>query len=352
MNRIWACNNAELAEALQGWSGTTLYALDTEFVHRRTFYARPGLLQLVREQECLFIDPCAEITDWGSLAHFFNQPQRDCLIHAPREDLKLLHRLVGSTPQHFLDTQFASALLGHPVMLGLASLAKILLDVELSKTEQQLDWTRRPISESALKYACMDAAILLECWGVMQPQLADLNRLDWVRAEAQHTRTGLSENRPVSISVRVGRSPERQHCLQALAQCRMELASQRDLPQRWVVDDATLNEIAKAMPSSRSQMLELLGSKQARLAQPLLQAVSQSKQTPTPKPPLRLPQAGARLKQARKLLSEQARRLGVEEVLFCNRAQLETFAFSGKLSAPMCSGWRHEHLGVKLQQLT
>lgn len=62
----------------------------------------------------------------------------------------------------------ASAANGQP---GLSSLAEAVLGCPMDKTEQCSDWCARPLRRSQLRYAALDALVLVDIFWAMEPQL-------------------------------------------------------------------------------------------------------------------------------------------------------------------------------------
>jgi ribonuclease D len=76
-------------------------------------------------------------------------------------DVPMLEAFVGhSLPHNFLDLQLLMTADGSSVP-GLKACAARFSTMPLSKDEQCSDWARRPLSQSQMYYAGLDAAVLL-----------------------------------------------------------------------------------------------------------------------------------------------------------------------------------------------
>jgi ribonuclease D len=78
------------------------------------------------------------------------------------------------------DTMLAARLLGHEG-IGLASLVERFFGVRLSKGGQKSDWSKRPLSDSQLRYAGDDTRYLLPLAGRLREDLERLGRIEWHR---------------------------------------------------------------------------------------------------------------------------------------------------------------------------
>ena len=152
----WIDSDAALAKVVTTLRSEAEYGLDTEFVAERTYYPRLCLVQLAWPGGIVLVDPLA--CDVAALSAVLASPAM-MITHAGSADLPIIERACGARPQVLFDTQLAAGFvgLGQP---SLVSLVSALLDVRLDKGDQLTDWARRPLSDSARRYAAGDVAHL------------------------------------------------------------------------------------------------------------------------------------------------------------------------------------------------
>lgn len=241
--------DVELAELAQRWAALSELALDTEFVFEKTFWPRPGLVQLAANGETALVDAIA-ISDFAPLARLLLAPTIEKVVHSGSGDALLLERMCGCRPQPLFDTQVAAAFAGLGASLSYAALVEKLLGKKLGKHETRTDWTRRPLSPDQLRYAAEDVADLLEVAGLLRTRLTELGRLDWVREESAAQSAGDPEReRPENAWRRLrgfDRLPPRVRVVaRELARWRELAARERDLPRGFVLADETLVALAR-----------------------------------------------------------------------------------------------------------
>jgi ribonuclease D len=150
----------DLQELIKRARRTDAVALDTEFIWERTYYPRLGLIQLaLSEEDCFLIDPCI-LQDLSALGELLADPNVVKIFHDAPQDLAILNRATGSIPKNIFDTRLAAGFTGLSATLSLSKLIKILLDIDLLKTETRTNWLNRPLAAEQVDYALDDVRYL------------------------------------------------------------------------------------------------------------------------------------------------------------------------------------------------
>jgi len=107
--------------------------------------------------------------------------RKPLILHGADYDLRMMRMSFGFLPEReVFDTMLAARLLGHEE-IGLASLVERFFGVRLSKSGQKSDWSRRPLSDSQLRYAGDDTRYLLPLAARLRDDLERLGRIEWHR---------------------------------------------------------------------------------------------------------------------------------------------------------------------------
>lgn len=140
------------------------------------------LVQIATRTRTYLIDPFA-VGELSPLQTVFDAPHPRKVIHNARFERRVLGR-VGIPLQGVFDTMEVSRRVRSSKILGGHSLAIVCereLGLQLDKSAQTSDWGRRPLSKEQLRYAALDAEILLALHdrlvkdagaGVEEPQLS------------------------------------------------------------------------------------------------------------------------------------------------------------------------------------
>ncbi len=237
------------------------FAIDTEFVRRRTYHAELGLVQLAVQREVYLLDPLA-LPERNGLGDLLADPTVRKLIHAGCEDIEVLARWTGQRPSRLIDTQVAAQLCSNGGQIGYQRLVAERLGVPLSKGEQQSDWLRRPLSESQCCYAADDVYYLEPLAEQLLGEVAQRGRMSWLEEECERQVERVLA--PLAayphLSERnAGQYPaEVQHRLSHLLRWRDAEAEKRDKPRSWILPTASAVALAFAGPDNRAAQVKAL----------------------------------------------------------------------------------------------
>ena len=129
-----------LSALLNSWD-TSRISVDTEFVRTKTYFSKPGLIQLMTDDIITLIDPIA--LDLTPLLPLLIDQNTLKILHAAAEDLSLLEQLTGQAPSPIFDCQIAAALTGREASTSYHALVKDFLGITLTKGETRSNWCQR-----------------------------------------------------------------------------------------------------------------------------------------------------------------------------------------------------------------
>ena len=329
---------AGLADTLAAFAaGTGPVAVDAERASGYRYSSRAYLVQLRRAGVgTAIIDPIP----LGALSEL-GATLTGCewVLHAASQDLPSL-AAIGLRPARLFDTELAGRLLNYP-KVGLAAMVEQLLGYRMRKEHSAVDWSRRPLPKSWLRYAALDVEMLLELRDVLARQLLAEGKQHWAEEEF----AALAAWTPGELRQEPWRRTSGLHrvrgrrglaVVRELWDTRDAIARERDIAAGRILNDAALCEIAIAAEKSRAALaasaaLESAGGQRHRSS--WLAAVRRAQQLPevdlpqlSPRydgpPPARVwaerdPAAAARLtacREAMRALAEQ-HRMPVENIL-------------------------------------
>lgn len=330
-------SDAGLAAACERWSAAGVIGLDTEFVRERTYYPRPGLIQVADGESVAMVDPL-RISDFGSLERLLADRSVVKLMHACDEDLEVLELLTGVTPAGIFDTQLASAFAGYGFSLGYRSLVEALLDVVLDKGETRSNWLRRPLSPAQLRYAALDVVYLAPIYERLSREMDALGRTAWFDEELEHRRHARALDRqPDAAYLRVRRreslSPAHHAVLRALSQWREAEAAVRDMPRRHLLTDEVLIALASEPALDAASLENIRGLSpraRARYGQALMTCIDSARTQGPAEKDVRFdlrPYAG-RMKRLKAIVRKAADAHTLPPELLASRRSLETLVVS------------------------
>ena len=209
------------------------------------YHERVCLVQLATAETAFIVDPLA-IDNVGPLGDLLGDQSVEKVFHAADYDLRSLDRDWGFRINNLFDTGIAAALLGSE-QLGLQSVVKEHVGVELAKHRklQRSDWTMRPLSPEALKYAADDVLYLLQVREALSARLKKLSRLSWAKEEfarLEKVRHTPPDRELAFLSIKGSRDLDGRGLavLRSLFQFREQHASRLDRPFFKVIPDFAL----------------------------------------------------------------------------------------------------------------
>src|SRR5262249_49945304 len=148
---------------------------------------------------------------------------------------------------------------------SLASLTYALTGTRLDKSEQLTDWSRRPLSSSARRYAAADVAYLLPIAQALEERLDAVGRRPWAQDEGEvlrHNTFGAGDPETVWWRIKGSRALRGKHAAvaQTVAAWRERRAQELDRQPRFVLSDLALAAIAARPPDSPEALARMRGA--------------------------------------------------------------------------------------------
>lgn len=259
-----------------------VFGLDTEFIGENTFHPKLCLIQVATPERLYLIDPftCGPLDAFWSLVA---DPSRTVIVHAGREEIRIVRHACGQPPGGPFDVQIAAGLVGFGYPMGHAALVQQLLGVTLQKGETLTDWSRRPLTAHQVRYAFDDVRFLLRLHAKLAGRLARLGRTDWAVEEfAALTRRALCNDPEIERwrKLRGLGSLDRRKLaiVRELHAWRESVAERQNRPSRTVLRDDLIVEVAKRNPRSERDLSVLRGLP-SREHSAIMEAVQRGRET-------------------------------------------------------------------------
>lgn len=308
-------------------------AVDAERASGFKYSQRAYLVQLYRRGgEILLVDPITAIDSQEAYSALSNAVSgQEWILHASSQDVPCL-REIGLVAGRIYDTELGSRILGLP-RVGLGAVVEHFLGVKLAKEHSAVDWSTRPLADDWLDYAALDVEVLPDLWDALQLALKNAEKLDWAFQEFEplpsfHPREK-SQERWRSISGAHEIRDQRQLAIvREMFEARDNLAQKMDIAAGRLIPDSSIIAAAKTIARSRSELLgnRAFSGRASRTYIDLWWDAVQRGSNTLDLPALRLPAVGipnhriwpqkfpeadARLKSARKSITELSEELQI-----------------------------------------
>jgi ribonuclease D len=360
VNHRWVDTQPEFDALIDHLCTEPRFALDTEFHRERTYFPKLALMQFATEAgQTSLVDPLA--VDLSSLRRLFAS-DAVAVVHAAQQDLDVLTHSCGAVPGRLYDTQLASGFLGYSTP-SLVSLLMAELKVIAAKGDRLTDWLRRPLSDEQLLYAAADVDHLLALQDLLDAQIAELGRSQWVAEACEELR-----QRPVSgtdpsqawLRIKDVRmlKPRARGVARAVSEWRERRAMSVDVPVRQILPDLAILGIAQRQPKNAHDLVQARGVEErhskGNLGKEILDAVAEGQRSDIELPPPDGEELDRTLRPAVALVSawmaDLARKQRVDTSLLATRADLVSL-LRGDADARLLSGWRSQLVGDDIQRL-
>lgn len=236
-------------------------ALDTEANSLHAYRERVCLIQISTDSADFIVDPLAGI-DLSPLGAIMANPAIEKVAHAAENDVTALKRDFGFGFATLFDTLSAARICGLR-RVGLSDLTERYFGIALDKSHQRDNWGERPLAQESLLYAQTDTHYLLRLRDKLTAELVRLNR--W--GHAQEVFTELCALTPSThtfdpegywrIALPIQLTPRQTAVLRELYLLRETIAQTVDLPIYRVLTDKALAALARIMPQSEADLLDL-----------------------------------------------------------------------------------------------
>lgn len=287
-----------LDQLVKTLASESLLAIDTESNSLHAYQERVCLIQISSRTQDYIIDPLA-IDDVQPLNRLLRDPNIEKVFHAAEYDIMCLKRDYGFEINNLFDTMIAARICGYK-QVGLNNLVMLHLGVAMDKTHQRDNWGERPLPVDCLRYAQADTHFLPALRDLLYQELAQRGHLE----EAQETFQEMTLTTPAHDGRtfnpdgywKIGQ-PNRLNMvemgvLRELYLLRESAAEKFDMPPFKIFTNQTLVDLARAMPSSPSEMPPIRGMSPAqirRYGRQIIEAVQRGRNSQLPEPPNHFP---------------------------------------------------------------
>lgn len=147
-------------------SQSSLLSIDCEFERRTSYFAELCLLQFKTSSNTYIID-CKKIKDLSLFSGLITSAGNKKILHASFQDLQIFYHDFSAIIDNFEDTQILANFCGFDQNIGYSRLVEQVLGVKVSKSMQNSNWVKRPLSDAQIRYAAIDVEYLQEIYTIL-----------------------------------------------------------------------------------------------------------------------------------------------------------------------------------------
>lgn len=247
----------DLARAIGVLENQRAVAVDLEADSMFHFREKVCLIQIATDRHSFVIDPL-KISDLSLLGPLFRNLNIQKIFHGADYDVRSLYRDFRINIRNMFDTEVASRFLGDK-STGLEAVVHKRFNVRLNKKYQKKDWSERPLPEKMIEYAARDTFYLLPLAEILQKELSNKGRLQWVNEECDilsRVRAMQNNGEPLFLRFKgAGQlSQRRLAVLEAILQFRVKVAEEKDRPLFKVFSNASAMKMTLSAPKTVQEL--------------------------------------------------------------------------------------------------
>ena len=281
-----------LTETVSRLEAEPAIAVDLEADSMYHYREKVCLIQIATPSTKFIIDPLC-ITKLTPLRSIFANPDLKKVFHGADYDIRSLYRDFKYRVSNLFDTQIACLFLGmHET--GLDAVLQHRFQVTLNKKFQRKDWSKRPLPDEMLTYAAEDVHYLIALSQMLEKELKQKGRLEWVReecADLSKVRPVENDHDPLFLNFKgAGKlEPQCLAVLEALLQQRKAIARKKDKPLFKIFGSRSLMTLATKQPTTLEQLEQTgaLSRKQINMyGEAVIDTIQKARQIPQKKHPV------------------------------------------------------------------
>jgi ribonuclease D len=244
-------NSKGLKQCSEELKKCSTLSIDLEFDDNRFTYGRNICLIQIQANNTSWIVDVVRIPQPTEILDILNDNAIQKIFNSCQSDIGLLQELYKCYPKNIEDTSLMfRLLLEYEATPSLGKLIQEKLGVVLEKDEQTSDWTKRPLSQSQIKYAANDVIYLKDLYEKLKKELEEAGRWEWYLQEKKDLEN-LTYSNSDYIEKQINKYKihgKAMFMYKAYWKIVDEVAKILNLPHYKVVNTQTLSDIAKNPP--------------------------------------------------------------------------------------------------------
>ena len=171
IQRVLQINKNQLKQFYKKCQKDKLIGIDTEFYRVDTYYPKLCLIQLANKSDSIFLDPITQDLDYTLLKKLLFNTKIKKIFHAARQDIEIFFNIYKKIPLPIYDIQIYLEQLGYNHSVSYATACKDLLNIQINKSNQFIDWRVRPLDSNKIQYALNDVKYLIPIFNIIEKKL-------------------------------------------------------------------------------------------------------------------------------------------------------------------------------------
>lgn len=240
-------------------SKNKIFALDTEFDWRTTYFPKLSLIQISLDGNLFLID-CLKVNPEKILKKYLENKNILKIFHSVRSDTTVLSKCLGCITKNVFDIQVADKILSNAEIQAYGKIVKKFFNITLKKTETNSNWLKRPLSNSQIEYALDDVDYLLEIYGYQKKMLIKIGQLKkTLSISANEASLGNESLKKLRLKKKEKKLSKRN---KEIFLWREEIAETENVPPTFIFKDKFLQKLSIIKPEdihAKTKIMTIIG---------------------------------------------------------------------------------------------
>ncbi len=241
-NFLYVLDNESLSLLDKELSENDIFALDTEFDWRTTYFPKLSLIQISVKKHLFLID-CLKVNPENVLKKYLENKNILKIFHSVRSDTTVLSKCLRCSTNNVFDIQVADKILHEGEILSYGKIVKKFFNIDLKKTETNSNWLKRPLTENQINYALDDVDFLLEIYRFQRKILIRSEKLQQVLKESKNE--AFLGNQSLKILRLKKKEKKLSKKNKEIFIWREEIAEKEDIPPSFIFKDKFIQKLSR-----------------------------------------------------------------------------------------------------------
>tara|TARA_B100000963_G_scaffold360579_1_gene391970 strand:+ start:2678 stop:3730 length:1053 start_codon:yes stop_codon:yes gene_type:complete len=220
--------------------------VDTEFERKKTYYSKLSIVTVSDGKKFFIFDILEDPKLLNILKELFKSKKLLKILHGSSQDIEIfLNHKVNIEP--FFDTQIAAGFMGLDKNISYANIVKKLLKKKIDKTNQNMNWLKRPIVKSQINYLKKDVLYLKKIHDFQLKNLMKFKKISFAREEFDTLIKNIKNSKGINskFKKKLGFQIYENKEFLKILEIRDKKSKIKNLPKNWILKDENIISIIK-----------------------------------------------------------------------------------------------------------
>lgn len=219
-----------------------IFAVDTEFDWRTTYFPKLSIVQISTYKNLFLID-CLRINPQIILKKYLEDKNILKVFHSVRSDATVLSKCINCRTKNVFDIQVAEKLLTEGEIKAYGAIVKGYYNLDLKQDETNSNWLKRPLTENQINYALEDVDYLIDIYLFQRKKLIKKDLLNDVFTLSKKELVLGNESLKKLRLKKVKKKYSSRNI--DIFMWREEIAESQNIPPTYIFKDKYLRELSK-----------------------------------------------------------------------------------------------------------